>query len=138
MPYKRTAGLALGVMGTSGMAAVRWLTGHWLPSWSQLFQNPVIQAYVVASALLGAGLSYWFDDGMNPKLNTLILAALRTSALALLYYSMWMMPTAFVGVSCSLLFHAVRPQYFANLLERISASRKFPGQGFVGSRGLAS
>ena len=115
VPYKRTAGVALGVMGTSGMAVARWLTGHWIPSWTQLSQNPVFQAYVLASALMGAGLSYWFDDRTNPKLNTLILAALRTAALALVYYGTWVMPVAFAGVSGVLLTSLISPQIQANM-----------------------
>ena len=60
-------------MGSTGIAAARWLTGRWLPSWSQMTSNPVFQGYVVLSALLGAALTYWFDDRKNPKLNTLIM-----------------------------------------------------------------
>lgn len=60
-------------MGSTGIAAVRWLTGHWLPSWGYLASNPVFQGYVILSAFIGAALTFWFDDRKNPKLNTLIL-----------------------------------------------------------------
>ena len=73
VPYKRSVAIGLSAMGSTGLAVLRWLTGHWLPSWAHLSQNPIFQGYVVLSALLGAALTYYFDDRSNPKLNTLIL-----------------------------------------------------------------
>ncbi len=72
MPHKRKVAIALSAMGSTGLGVLRWLTGQWIPSWAQLSQNPIFQGYVVASALLGAALTFWFDDRKNPKLNTLI------------------------------------------------------------------
>ncbi|KAG1674584.1 hypothetical protein FOA52_001833 [Chlamydomonas sp. UWO 241] len=98
VPHKRSVATALTVMGSSGMAALRWFTGHWLPSWTALSQNPVFQAYVAVSAVVGAGLTYWFDDRRSTKLNMLILVALRLGGLALVFFGTWMLPVAFAGV----------------------------------------
>ena len=54
------------------MALLRWLTGHWLPSWQQLVNNRFFAIYVVLSAGVGAAATYLYDDRQNPKINTLI------------------------------------------------------------------
>ncbi|GAX82984.1 hypothetical protein CEUSTIGMA_g10411.t1 [Chlamydomonas eustigma] len=115
VPHKRKVAVALSITGSTGMAVLRWFTGQWLPSWAQLSQNPFFQAYLAASVLVGAALTYWFDDRRNPKLNTLILVALRIGSLALVYFSTWMMPLAFAGVISVLLTSLASPSVQENM-----------------------
>ncbi len=62
----------VGVTGTTGLTAVRWLTGHWIPSWQQLVNNPYFAAYVLLTVSLGAAITFLYDDRSNPKINTVI------------------------------------------------------------------
>ncbi len=72
VPRKRQVMGVSAVMGSSGWAALRWVTGQWLPSVEQLARNPYVGAYILASALIGAAIAYLYDDRSNPKINTLI------------------------------------------------------------------
>ena len=110
VPHKGKVMAALGVMGSTGLAALKWFTGQWLPSWTQLSHNPFFQWYVVSSLLIGAALSYWFDDSKSTKMNTLIQVTLRLSGLILIYYSTWMVPVAFAGVAGILLTSLISPK----------------------------
>jgi hypothetical protein len=46
IPHKGSVATVLCVMGSTGMAVLRWLTGQWFPVWSQLLQNPFFQVRV--------------------------------------------------------------------------------------------
>ncbi len=81
LPHKRTMVAVGASMGTTALAAARWLTGQWLPSWHQLVTNRFFGAYVVVSALLGALITYLYDDMANPKVNSVI--KVRAAAVAL-------------------------------------------------------
>lgn len=128
IPHKGKAMAALGVMGSTGLAALRWFTGHWLPSWSQLSQNPVFQCYVAASLFIGAALSYWFDDSKSSKMNSLILVTLRVIGLILVYYGTWMMPVAFAGIAGILLTSLISPKVQETTRVQVARAADATGQ----------
>jgi hypothetical protein len=72
MPHKRSMAAVATAAGSGGLALIRWLTGQWLPSWHQLVTNRYFGMYVVASSLLGAVVTYLYDDMGNRKVNTVI------------------------------------------------------------------
>mmetsp|Transcript_13996 Transcript_13996/g.30267 ORF Transcript_13996/g.30267 Transcript_13996/m.30267 type:complete len:501 (-) Transcript_13996:156-1658(-) len=89
LPHKRKVAALLVAMGSSSWWIVRWLTGQWLPTVQQLVENKLFVAYIVGSALLGAIVTFLYDDNRNPKINQLITVALRVSGLMLLYLGTW-------------------------------------------------
>jgi hypothetical protein len=72
VPHKRTLAATAAAAGSGGWALVRWVSGQWLPSWHQLLANHFFGAYVLVSAIVGAAVTYLYDDRKNDKVNTLI------------------------------------------------------------------
>ena len=64
-------------LGTSSLAVVRWVYGRWLPSLEQLLHNKLLLAYLALSAVVGATVTWMFDQPENPRLNTLITVMLK-------------------------------------------------------------
>ena len=67
-------------LGTSSLAVVRWVYGRWLPSLEQLLHNKLLLAYLALSAVVGATVTWMFDQPENPRLNTLITVMLKVGA----------------------------------------------------------
>lgn len=87
MPYKRSLAALITVSSTSLLAMVRWLYGTWLPDAHTLITSRPFLCYLGISALLGWGVTYWFDDTSNVKLNTSIRVVLQIAGLSMVYNS---------------------------------------------------
>jgi len=83
MPHKKKLLAMFAMLGSSAAAATRWVFGTWLPSTTQILQNPLILGYFFFSGLAGLAFTYYFNDVANHKINTILRVGLQFVGLAL-------------------------------------------------------
>jgi membrane protein YqaA with SNARE-associated domain len=71
IPKRKYIISSLVAAGSTALGIIRWLYGHWMPSLSTIVRSPWFVAYVAISALIGAAVTYYFDDQRNEKLNNI-------------------------------------------------------------------
>eukprot|EP00798_Chlamydomonas_sp_ICE-L_P007982 gene7982-1199_t len=101
-PYKRQVTAAAAVLGTSGMAALRWATGQWLPSIEQLIHNQYVAGYVLASAAIGAAIT------------------LRLLSLVLVYHGTWTFFPLSAAIISLLLASSFSPELAETVTQAVS------------------
>lgn len=85
VPYKRSLAAALTVSGTTVLAIARYLYGTWLPDAHTLLLSRPTIIYMSVTAVVGWGVTYWFDDTTNVKLNRIIKVILQLVGLMMVY-----------------------------------------------------
>lgn len=111
MPHKRHLVASAVALGSGGLAVVRWLTGHWLPSIYLLLHSKWFLAYLGASGFVGAAVTYVYGGTDNPRINTVVQAGLQLGGVLLLAYGTWtQVGVTAVAVVALLLGHYVVPR----------------------------
>jgi hypothetical protein len=85
VPQKRALVAALTVSASTAWGVVRWVYGTWMPSWQAVLTSRPMVWYLILSGLLGLGITYYFDDLGNVKVNNIIKVTLKLTGLLLLY-----------------------------------------------------
>jgi hypothetical protein len=100
IPNRRFVISSLVAAGSTALGLLRWVYGHWLPSLSTVLRSPYFMAYVAISAVVGACLTYVFDNTGNEKLNNILRSVLHAIGLALVARSTtsWEASGAMVGL----------------------------------------
>lgn len=82
VPDKRKVAAGFMVFGSGVMTFGRWMFGTWIPSTAQLMHSKLVWGYLALSALAGLGVTYYFDNPANAKLNTILRVAMQLMGLA--------------------------------------------------------
>lgn len=120
VPNKKTMAASLALFGSTIMSAARYFVGSWFPSLEELMYNKWVGLYVVASALVGLAVTYYYDDPSNAKLNTILECGLQLGGLALVATSTSMPEASFTFAAL-----LVVSRFYRHSLPRI------PGAAFV-------
>ncbi|KAI3429490.1 hypothetical protein D9Q98_005579 [Chlorella vulgaris] len=87
VPHKGKLLAGSAVFGSTFLAAMRWLFGVWLPSLHQVLRHPATLGYLGLSGLAGMGLTYYYNNSENRKVNNMLRVALQLTGLAAVYFS---------------------------------------------------
>ena len=84
VPHHRSIILSTLALGSTAVAVIHYIFGTWLPSLEQLARNPLVIAITILSGLTGMGITYYYNDTTNMKINTMLRVALQLVGLALM------------------------------------------------------
>lgn len=84
MPQRRSLVVGTLMFGSTFVAVMHYIFGTWLPSLAQLARNPLVIGATTLSGLVGMGVTYYYNDTTNVKINTMLRVALQLVGLALM------------------------------------------------------
>lgn len=88
IPQKKAFAAFSLAFGSTVFGIIRYTFGVWFPSIYQLIQHPIVLTYWILSALMGLGLTYYYDNLSDIKLNTILRIALRLCGLVMILCSL--------------------------------------------------
>ena len=85
VPHKKTFVAASAVCGTTLFALIRLTFGVWIPNAYQMLRNPLVLSYWVLSALIGLGLTYYYNDLSDVKINNMLRFSIQIVSLIMIF-----------------------------------------------------